>query len=645
MAKRQLISAAILLFWAMAIGGAARSAPAAEAPTPAQALSLTPIQPLVEFTTPAKDEIPQCTIRPEKENNVTSWVVRNRQGEILRRFADSNNDNYVDQWCYFQGGVEVYRDIDSNFNNKADEYRWFNTAGTRWGVDKNEDGRIDSWRAISPHEVGEQVVIALKTRDPARFQLLLPTPDELNSLGFGKAQGDSVAAAVKAAPGAFAKLMAEQKTVSPQSRFIDFGSARPGTIPSGTAGSTKDIIACDNAAALIQTGENHDQVYLGTLVSIGGAWRLIDAPAGNQAVASGLITPSGAAQGFAGGDNPSDEMQQQMAELQRLDKEADTLPPEQLAANVDKRIAVLEKLAEISTSADRDQWHRQRIDVLSAAIQSGNYPNGIAALEDFEKRLVDANANQDLVAHAVLQRMWGQFLESQRDPAADAGKIQEKWLADLQSFVEKYSRTSDAPEALFQLGFYNENLGKTTDAAKWYRQLVTNFPNAKPAAKANGALNRFNSQGKPMRLQGTDFQGTAVDLSRSRGKVVLIHYWATMGDRWREDLRALTDLNSKRGGRDFEIIGVCLDYDPTSAKQYVTQNKIPWKQLWEKDGLDGRLANEMGVITLPLVILVDQQGNVATQNVQVTQLDGEIAKLLQPAAAPANALRTPPAPR
>ena len=74
---------------------------AAEAPTAAQALGLTPIQPLVEYTIPTKEEAAQCTIRPEKENNVTAWVVRNRQGEILRRFADTNGDNVVDQWCYY----------------------------------------------------------------------------------------------------------------------------------------------------------------------------------------------------------------------------------------------------------------------------------------------------------------------------------------------------------------------------------------------------------------------------------------------------------------------------------------------------------------------------------------------------------------
>ena len=36
-------------------------------------------------------------------------------------------------------------------------------------------------------------------------------------------------------------------------------------------------------------------------------------------------------------DAPSEEMQKLMAELERLDKQADGLPPEQLAANIEQR--------------------------------------------------------------------------------------------------------------------------------------------------------------------------------------------------------------------------------------------------------------------------------------------------------------------
>ena len=277
MALRKKMRSA-LGFSAIVMGSCVQTVAAAEAPTPAQALTLTPIQPHVEYSTPSKEEAAQCTIRPEKDNGITSWVVRNKQGEVLRKFADTNNDNVVDQWCYFSNGLEVYRDIDSNFNGKADEYRWLNTAGIRRGPDKNEDGKVDAWAIISPHEVAEQVVFALKSKDPARFQMLLLTPEELNGLGFGKARAESTAASVKAAPAAFSQIMAEQKVVGPQTRFVDFGSARPGMIPAGSDGSTKDIIICDNGTALVQNDSKSDQIFLGTLVQVGNTWKLIDVP-------------------------------------------------------------------------------------------------------------------------------------------------------------------------------------------------------------------------------------------------------------------------------------------------------------------------------------------------------------------------------
>ena len=60
------------------------------------------------------------------------WVVEDPRGITLRRFLDTNGDGKVDQWCYYKDGLEVYRDIDSDFNGKVDQCRWCSTAGTRW---------------------------------------------------------------------------------------------------------------------------------------------------------------------------------------------------------------------------------------------------------------------------------------------------------------------------------------------------------------------------------------------------------------------------------------------------------------------------------------------------------------------------------
>lgn len=634
------------------IGIGVRSVSAADAPSPVQALALTPIQSLVEYTIPSKEEGAQCTIRPEKENNITSWVVRNKQGEVLRRFADTNSDNVVDQWCYFQNGLEVYRDIDSNFNGKADEYRWFNTAGTRWGIDKNEDGKIDSWKIISPHEVAEQVVFALKTRDQARFDLLVAKPNELSELGLGKARQDSISATAKEATAGFAKLVDEQKIVTSDSRYVDFGSARPGLIPTGTDGSSKDVLICDNSTALIQSGEKHEQVFLGTLVLVGDAWKMIDVPVvgtDNQRATPGFLAISTQAAPNGGGENgPSEEMQAQMKILEDLDKKGDSGTPVEIAAGIDQRVDAMLRLAEMTQGKDREQWYRQAIDVLGVAIQSGTNPNADAQLQQLEKKLTDEKADDDLIGHAIFQGMWAKFAADQRQPNADVAKLQEQWVNDLKKFVAEHPKSNDAAEALLQLGFYQEIIGKGDEATKWYQQLVSDFPKARQAERAAGSIRRLNSQGKPMTLQGTDIQGGQINLAQYRGKVVLVQYWATWCEPCKQDMVLLKDFYAKRGGREFDIISVCLDNDVNSAKAFLAQNKFPWKCAQEPGGLDGRLANEMGVMTLPLMLLVDQSGNIVNSNIHVAELDGELAKLAKPAAAvgAANSLRAaPPKPR
>jgi hypothetical protein len=543
-------------------------------------------------------------------------------------------------WCYYLDGLEVYRDIDSNFNKSADQYRWFHTAGTRWGIDKNEDKRIDAWKSITPHEVAEQVVLALKTRDAARFNLLLLTPSELEQLGLGEAKAEALESTVNAANAGFKKLAEEQKLISGESRYVDFGSGRPALIPAGTSGSTKDLIVCDNASVLIQTGDKHEQMSLGTLVAVGDTWKLVSLPAASgesEMPRVGLLEPGAPiAQGNAAVGAPNEEMQKLMAELEQLDRQADQLSAEKLAENIEQRSDLLLRLAEVTPDTElRDQWYRQLADMLSVAIQTSNDPKGIDQLDDLQKRLVEAKVDENLISHVEFQKMWAKYVVDQQQPNADPAKIQEQWLADLTAFVGKYPRSSDTAEALLQLGMYEEFVGKSEEARKWYQQLVTDFPNAPPSSKANGALRRLNSIGSQIRVRGQDMQGKTLDLSAPpyRGKVVLIHYWATWSDRAKEDMILLKNFYAQNGGKEFEILGVCLDASKATAEQFLNQNRLPWKHLYEPGGVDGRLANEMGIMTLPLLVLVDRDGRVVNDNTQIPELQAELTRLQKPTAA------------
>jgi tetratricopeptide (TPR) repeat protein len=382
-------------------------------------------------------------------------------------------------------------------------------------------------------------------------------------------------------------------------------------------------------------------------VAIGDAWKLIDVPAAdanNQQEGGILAAPN---ENAPGGNAPTDEMQRLMAELEQLDKSSATLPPEKVAENIGQRADLLEKLAEATPEADRDQWYRQLADLLCVAVQSGELPQGTERLEALQNHLTANNADAELISHVQFQRMFSTYVASQNAPGADTAKLQGEWVSNLQAFVNENPKASDSAEALLQLGFFYEALGKSEDALKSYQQLVTMFPKANQAAKASGAIRRLGPPGTPMKLSGKDLQGNNVDLASYRGKVVLVHYWATWSEPSKQEMVLINNVYAKRGGQagNFEVVAVCLDNDSAAAKQFLVQNRFPWKHIHEKGGLDSRLANEMGVITLPLMILVDQKGNIANNDAQVGTLESELARLAKPADAAANALRGATTPR
>ena len=88
---------------------------------------------------------------PRAERHRLQRLSTRLVGQVLRRFTDTNGDNKGDQFRYYNLGIEVYRDIDSDGNEKIDQYRWLNTGGTRWGLDPNEDGRIDTCKLLAPN--------------------------------------------------------------------------------------------------------------------------------------------------------------------------------------------------------------------------------------------------------------------------------------------------------------------------------------------------------------------------------------------------------------------------------------------------------------------------------------------------------------
>ena len=605
---------------------------ASKAPTVEQALTLIPIQKGIDFSTPASTELSSCTITPEKFGNATAWVVVNGAGQMLRRFADTNADNVVDRWSYFKDGLEVYRDIDSNYDNKADQYRWFHTGGSRWAIDKNQDGKIDVWKSISPTETAEEVVLAVQNADETRFSALLLSRDELKALGAGTEVTKVLDESISGALANFRTFVKAQKLIAPGSKFADFGASRPGAVPVGTNGSTKDVVAYENAAALVDNDGAPAQLLLGSLVQVGETWKVTGAPTGeDQSDKLAIIWNVPTAATVPAGDNaPSDEMQKLMSQLEELDKTAQGGTDADRIKSMPARSQLLRKLAEVSPAGEmRDQWLRQLIDMLGNASKTTGNQAALAELAKLEQELAADKESQNLIGYARFQRISTENLQGYNDPKADPAKLQQAWLAALEKFVGDFPQSNDAAEAMLQLGTGNEWIGEDKAAEQWYARLSNEFKTTPEGLKAAGAVRRLNSAGKPMVLGGRTIDGGKLDIADYRGKFVLVQYWATWCGPCKADLPQIKELFLTYGGK-LAVVGVSFDSNTNELEQFLAEKKLPWKQLYEQGGLDNSpLAAQMGVVNLPLMILVDDKGNVVNRNIHGAELEAELKLLIK----------------
>lgn len=606
---------------------------AAADPSVDMALKLQPVQKAdVDFDVP--DDPAKCELKGHSAGKVSGWHVFSPTQQLLRRFLDTNGDGNVDMWCYYKNGVEVYRDVDGDFNGKAEQFRWLGTAGIRWGMDEDEDGKIDAWRVISPEEVTAEVVAAIKTQDTSRFERLLISSAELKQLGVSDEQREDITERLNAARKQFATLSRTQRKLDKDADWIHFGGSQPGVIPAGTKGNAKDIYVYDNVSAVVaQADGKHAQVAVGTLVQVGKTWRLIDVPSAldeSQLARGGyffqemLSNDLANAQAQAGAISP--QMQKMIASLTDIDKQiaAATTTAAKAKLNDQRAKLLLDIVKAAPNREDRDIWIQQFADTVGSAVQQGVFPDGVSYLKRLSETVLKADET-DHVAHVDFVILSAEY-ERKMATASDEtiGKVHDQWLKELAEFVRKHPKADDTPEALLQLGFHQEFAGDQDKAREYYQTIVRDFPDARVHAKAAGAVRRLQSVGKTLTLSGTDADGRTRSLSDLKGKVVLVHYWASWDQISRQDLTLIRKLQAKYG-RSFSPLGINCD----TTIEPLKQTRLSWPQIHEAGGLDGELANYLGIMSLPSMLLIGKDGRVVNNGIHGTELEAELEKLLK----------------
>ncbi len=575
------------------------------------AIGYMPVQRGVLIDIPTQEEMAQCEMKLLPENK--GFVIYAPQGNILRMFLDTTGSGKVDQWSYYRNGVEVYRDIDSNKNGNTDQCRWFHSGGTRWGIDADEDGVIDQWRQISPEEVSSEIVLALCERDVNRFLRVALTPEQLAGLQLGEKLNAEVARKIAGLRTRFAEAV-KAVALSNDVEWYQFGGNRPGVVPAGREGCAKDVTVYENGIAVIRDGADNKQIAVGSLVRVGdNNWRCIDLP---QLYDETAMTTTFIPMGDGGiretTSGERDEIIKLIGEIDELQKSIAKTEEAKRPAVYDLITRKILNIIKISTTPeDRDLWMRQLADVVMAAVQMNEYPDGPKNLEILYTNTAGGD-NRELAAYIKSRLIMTRYY-AEINTGGDQLKPQVAWLENLEQLVTEYDKTEAGADGMLLLGSYREMADQLPEARKWYRAaLVASGQNPKLksiADKATGALRRLDGIGKAIPFQTKDAAGNTINVAAFKGNPVLVYFWDS---RSTQDIPEIKALAAKTG---LKVVGVNLDPSAAAMNAVLAKTPVDWPMINEPAGLDSPVAVYWGVQTTPLMILYDKEGNLAAQNI------------------------------
>ncbi|MBI3865262.1 MAG: redoxin domain-containing protein [Planctomycetia bacterium] len=641
-----------VVFWALAILGFVVAWPgAAQAQvTVKAALSLRPQQPDVDYDTPDAKTLDQCKVALVKEGKATGWIVTGPGGQALRKFMDidgvkdDKGETTVDEFSYYKNGLEVYREIDSNGNGKKDQYRWFNFAGTRWGIATKEDGKIDIWKQISAEEVSRIAVKALATQDASLLAPLLITKDDLKQLGIRGSLEEKVLTSVADPAAKLRKAAASSKTINAKTTWLRFDATPPGVVPAESIKAAHDVVVYENVMGIVDSGNPMQPglVMVGELVKLGDAWKMTSLPVpieGNSIqIEPGLVMNEPLFNSGKDAGAPSTTLPKEVEELvKKLQDLMEKRPAPDAAPGVFQKweksveTVLIDLINAVKSEDDKLQWTRQLLDNMSMAVQSGKDSAALGRLKKLETEIGRSFPKASIVVTAKYRVMYAEYLAAMQEAEKDNDKKQEthdRWLSDLSEFLEANPKFDEALDATVQLAQEYEFAGKIEKATKWYQRVVKDFPGTPQAARAAGALKRLELVGKTLALSGPGFTGGTIDVKQYRGKVVCVAFWDTFNRQYIDELPALKALYDQHHAQGFEIIGINLDIEKGTVGPFLQKNGGKWPQIYAPGGQDSPLAVEFGIYVLPTMFVVDREGKVVNRSATVADLKSTLPEAL-----------------
>jgi thiol-disulfide isomerase/thioredoxin len=288
-------------------------------------------------------------------------------------------------------------------------------------------------------------------------------------------------------------------------------------------------------------------------------------------------------------------------------------------------LALMDKAKDFYTRFPKDshalEARKQELEMTGVAVTLGA-TNLQSRLDTGEKELLaDPTLSEDdrfSIRQSDIQRA-AQAKESEGEATASAEL--EKGIRTLQ---KEFPKRPEIMQMLLEIAGDAEG-----EKARALLLEITNSAAASDEIKqsAAGELRKLDFVGKPVDLRFTAVDGREVDVSKMKGKVVLIDFWATWCMPCVGEIPHVKEAYDKNHAKGFEIVGVSLDQEKGSLTEFVSGHNMAWPQYFDGEGWDNKLAGQFGITSIPAMWLIDKKGNLRDLHAR-SDLSGKVEKLL-----------------
>lgn len=248
------------------------------------------------------------------------------------------------------------------------------------------------------------------------------------------------------------------------------------------------------------------------------------------------------------------------------------------------------------------------------------------AVENETKEVLEKYPNTEL---AIVAQHWIDFYEIKA--LFDQRGIESSvLLTKATAFIKKYPKDERGTKFLYLAARTLDDRSK--DQIAIYRWLAANYPETPTGQSSLGKLKQIDDIGKQFALEFTDaLTQQKINIKDYRGKVVIVHYWASW---WPATLQLEFDLRSlyeKYHDQGLVVLGISLDL---SEKQdglqklikFVKENDLPWPQYYQGDAWSSEFSRSWGIDAIPWNFVIDSKGILISTNAN-DDLENIIRKL------------------